>query len=286
MLRFGSPYSQGRVPMGSQFPPSASLPRAWNGLLNRRDLLRVGSLGLAATLVPGSLASAERKTPAKARSVILLWMAGGVTHIDSFDPKPDAPPEVRGTLSTIPTSLPGVRFTEVMPGLARQTHNLALVRSFSHDSDDHFLSQAWALSGRRVLPTQITTEPNIGSIIAKLHGPRAGFPGYVAVPGTTRPGPPGTNEFVGGWLGREYDPFCTGGKPKNEDFTAKVLEAPEDQFHQQALEAPPGLDELRLAGRQSLRERLEAGLRALEGQGLGDALAGQYRSAFAMLQAP
>src|SRR5437870_5225017 len=152
MLRFGSPYSQGRVPMGSQFPPSASLPRAWNGLLNRRDLLRVGSLGLAATLVPGSLASAERKTPAKARSVILLWMAGGVTHIDSFDPKPDAPPEVRGTLRSIPTDLSGVRFCETMPCLARQMKRIALVRSFSSGNDDHLLSQAAGLSGRQVTP--------------------------------------------------------------------------------------------------------------------------------------
>src|SRR5438477_5110580 len=182
-------------------------------LVNRRGLLRIGSLGIAATALPGLDALAAPLPEGKAKSVILLWMAGGVTHIDSFDPKPDTPEEIRGTLGTIPTRLPGVRFTEVMPCLAKQTHQLALVRSFSHDSDDHFLSQAWALSGRRVLPTQITTEPNIGSIIAKLHGPRAGFPGYVAVPGTTRPGPPGTNEFVGGWLGREYDPFCTGGKP-------------------------------------------------------------------------
>src|SRR5438067_6326261 len=187
--------------MPSRNRTSASLPRAWNGLLNRRDLLRVGSLGLAATLVPAPAAATERRPAGKARSVILLWMAGGVTHIDSFDPKPDAPLEVRGTLGTIPTSLPGVRFTEVMPGLARQMHNLTLVRSFSHDSDDHFLSQAFALSGRKVPMSQITTEPNVGSIVSHLLGPRDGFPGYIAVPGTTRPGPPPVNMFTGGWLG-------------------------------------------------------------------------------------
>jgi hypothetical protein len=213
-------------------------------------------------------------------------MAGGVTHLDSFDPKPDAPLEVRGTLGTIPTTLPGVRFSEVMPGMARQAHRIALLRSFSHDSDDHFLSQARVLSGRRATPTQITTEPNIGSIIAKLRGPRAGFPGYIAVPGTTRPGPPGTNLFVAGWLGREYTPFSTGGAPRNEDFTAKVLEPDEDEFHKQALQFPPGMDGARLASRQSLRGQIEAGLRHLESRGLGDALAQQYRGAFAMLQAP
>src|SRR5262249_35672202 len=146
---------------------------------------------------------------ARARSVILLWMAGGVTHLDSFDPKPDAPTEVRGTLAAIPTALAGVRFTEVMPELARQAKQIALVRSFAHDSNDHFLSQAYALSGRKVTAAQLTTEPNVGSLVARLLGPRGGFPGYLAVPGTTRPGPPPTNLFTAGWLGKEYDPFPT-----------------------------------------------------------------------------
>src|SRR5262249_6692272 len=160
-----------------------------------------------------------QQTPApagSARSVIFLWLAGGVTHIDSFDPKPDAPEEIRGTLETIQTDLPGIRFTEVMPGLARQMRRFALIRSCSHDSTDHFISQARALSGRPVrLMSEILTEPNIGAIVAKLHGSRAGFPGYIAVPGTTRPGPPPTNLFTGGWLGRQYAPFGTGGTPRN-----------------------------------------------------------------------
>src|SRR5207247_1817280 len=148
--------------------------------------------------------------------------------------------------------------------LAAQAHRLTVVRSYSHDSNDHFLSQAFALSGRRVTQAQITTEPNIGAIVSKLHGPNAGFPGYIAVPGTTRPGPPPTNEFTGGWLGKQYDPFCTGGKPKNEDFTAKVREAAEEDFHQQALAPHPDTGVARLAARRSLRERLDAGLLAAE----------------------
>src|SRR5437016_3034170 len=128
----------------------ADQPEAWSGLLSRRDVLRVGALSVAATALPVASTRAAAKnacSPAggKARSVILLWMAGGVTHIDSFDPKPDAPAEIRGTLPAIPTALPGVHFSEVMPNLARQARQLALVRSYSHDSDDHFLSQAFAL---------------------------------------------------------------------------------------------------------------------------------------------
>jgi hypothetical protein len=173
-----------------------------------------------------------------------------------------------------------------MPELAQQAHRLALVRSFSHDSNDHFLSQAFALSGRKVTPVQITTEPNIGAIVSKLHGPRAGFPGYIAVPGTTRPGPPPTNEFTGGWLGQQYGPFCTGGAPKNEDFTARVPEAAEEEFNLQALSYSDGIDSDRIASRRSIRQRLESALEAVERSPQRDALAQQYQNAFEMLISP
>ena len=173
-------------------------PPAWNTLLSRRDALRVGSLAVAGGLLPGLRA----ETPGRAKSVLLLWMAGGVTHIDSFDPKPEAPAEIRGDLTSIPTTLPGVRFCETLPCLAKQAARFALIRNFASGNDDHFLSQAYALSGRRVPMPQIMTEPNVGAIVAKLLGPRAGFPGYIAVPGTTRPGPPPTNRFFGGGPGR------------------------------------------------------------------------------------
>lgn len=257
---------------------------AWDGLLSRRDLLRVGALGVGAGLLPAR--GTAGAPAAKARSVILLWMAGGVTHIDSFDPKPDAPKEIRGTLSSIQTDLPGVCFSEVMPCLARQTRLFALVRSYAHGNDDHFQGQAWALSGRRVAPNQVTTEPNVGAVVSKLLGPRAGFPGYIAVPGTTRPGPPPTNLFTGGWLGHESDPFSTGGKPRNEDFTAQVREAPEDEFNQQALNSSPDMTGGRLAGRRSLHLELEARLRRAEAAGADEPLARHYQGAFAMLTSP
>jgi hypothetical protein len=248
-------------------------------LLSRRDLLRAAGVGVAASALP--FATAAR--PAKAKSVVLLWMAGGVTHLDSFDPKPDAPEEIRGTLGTLATTLPGVRFTEVMPELARQTGRLALVRTFASGNDDHFLSQAMALSGRPVTPLQIDTEPNVGAVVSKLRGPRAGFPGYIAVPGTTRPGPPPKNLFVGGWLGQQYAPFPTGGRAKNEDFTARVKEGPEEEFAKQGVKPAAGLDPARLAGRRSLRDQLDARLRYAESAG---AVADEFRGAFDMLLAP
>jgi hypothetical protein len=246
-------------------------------------MLRAAGVGVAASALPLVSSGGLRPPLAKAKSVVLLWMAGGVTHIDSFDPKPDAPEEIRGTLGTLQTTLAGVRFTEVMPELAKQTDRLALVRTFSSGNDDHFLSQAMALSGRPVTMLQIDTEPNVGAVVSKLNGSRAGFPGYIAVPGTTRPGPPPKNLFVGGWLGQQYGPFPTGGKAKNEDFTAGVKEDAEEEFARQGVKPAAGLDPARLAGRRSLRDQLDARLRYAES---ADAVSDEFRGAFDMLLSP
>jgi hypothetical protein len=252
-------------------------------LFTRRDLLHAGGVAVAGSVLPTAFA-ARTPTPAKAKSVIFLWLAGGVTHHESFDPKPDAPEEIRGTLSTIQTTLPGVRFAEVMPRMAKQTDKIALVRTFVAGTDDHFQAQVRALTGRMVNLQQIDSEPNIGSVVSKLNGPRAGFPGYIAVPGTTRPGPPPKNLFHGGWLGRQYGPFMTGGKAKNEDFTAGVKEdVPEEEFTKQAVRPGTGLSDARLSGRQSLREKLDHALKHSEP---ASAVSDEFRGAFDMLLSP
>ncbi|MCA9065805.1 MAG: DUF1501 domain-containing protein, partial [Planctomycetaceae bacterium] len=125
---------------------------SWSHFLCRRDVLRCGSVALAGSLLPGlsSAAAVPASKSATADSVIFLWMGGGVTHIDSFDPKPNAPEQIRGTLGTIRTIVPGVQFAEPMMRLAEIANELCVVRSFSHDSNDHLLSQVYTLSGRKV----------------------------------------------------------------------------------------------------------------------------------------
>lgn len=265
----------------------------WPGPWRRRDMLRVGSLGLAASLLPEGIGAEARGAQAKAESVLVLWMAGGVTHIDSFDPKPEAPEAVRGTLGTIATTLPGVRFAECMPGLAREAHRLSLLRSYSHDNNDHFQSQAYALSGRKVGMAQITTEPNVGAVVSYLRGPRADLPGYITVPGITRPGPPPHNLFVAGWLGEAYAPFAVGGEPKEPDFTANRANKParpspylEDDLRPEALTFPEGLDTPRLARRAGLRGLLEQALQGADRRGLLGALEAHHAGAFRLLSAP
>ncbi|HEX4131318.1 MAG TPA: DUF1501 domain-containing protein [Pirellulales bacterium] len=247
--------------------------------LSRRDVLRVGSLALSACVWPGATKAATAKPTAT--SVIALTMLGGVTHIDSFDPKPDAPDEVRGTLGTIATRLPGVHFTEVMPRLAAIADRLALVRSFASGNNDHFMSQAYVLSGRPVPLSQIKTEPNVGSIVARVQGARNQLPGYIAVPGFTFPGPPPTNLFTAGWLGRTYDPFAVIPTPEEPDFTKganlfnPASEVDED-LRPQALELPRDIDVDRLAQRSQLRKVLDDRLRSAETDG-------HYSSAFNLL---
>jgi hypothetical protein len=253
--------------------------------MNRRDLLRAGSVAAAASLLPAG--SAQASMPHRADAVIYLWMGGGVTHIDSFDPKPEAPEEIRGTLEAIDTALPGVQFAEPMPEMARIAQDLCLIRTFSHDSNDHLMSQAYTLSGRKVNRTELFKHPNIGSVVDHLRGGRNGLPGYIAVPGITRPGPPPHDLFVGGWLGRHHAPFCVGGQPDQPDFTVgEKLENPpakhEEQLNPKELALLEGLSSRRIERRMGLKQELERLTRLADSAAAGSTDE-QFRSAANLL---
>lgn len=277
-------------PAPPAFPPLSAL---WNPtLLDRRDLLRVGSLSLASTLLPGvgqeAQAAFEPSPEARAKSVIFLWMGGGVTHIDSFDPKPEAPEEIRGELSAIDTALPGVQFGECMPHLAEIADQLAVVRSFAHGNNSHLPMQVYTLSGRKVGRNELFKHPNLGSIVSYLYGPRNGLPGYIAVPGVTRPA--NKDLFVGGWLGNQYAPFAVGGVDL-PDYRKKEKEANpsphiEEDLTPKALEFQPELSRQRISRRANLRQSLDRTVAEAERQGALSALEGQYRSALDLLVSP
>lgn len=271
---------------------TSGLPCA--SLLSRRDLLRIGALSIAGSVVPAHWQSAVQAADSprpRADAVIFLWMGGGVTHIDSFDPKPDAPEEIRGTLSAIATNIPGVQFGEPMEQLAQIADQLCLVRSFSHDSNDHLLSQAYTLSGHKVTMAQLYAEPNIGSVVSYLHGPRQGLPGYIAVPGITRPGPPPYNLFVGGWLGNGYAPFCLGGVPEQPDFTVGAKAANPsplalEDLAPRELQPVGGLTANRLHSRIGLHQQLTAAERQIQRAERTQAQARQFEGAAHLLTSP
>ncbi len=119
-----------------------------------------------------------------ARSVILIYLGGGLSHLDSWDPKPNAPAEIRGPFRPIHTSLSGLRIGELLPHLARRMHKLTLVRSVSHDCDHHEAAANWMLSGRFGSP--FGDHPAMGAVAAHQLSDGGPAPPYFALPGNPR----------------------------------------------------------------------------------------------------
>ena len=144
---------------------------------SRRDFLRVGAVGALGLSLPALLQSearAARLGPAKkargarARSVILVFLGGGLSHHDSFDPKPDAPSEIRGQYKTIPSAVPGLHVGEKLPLLAKVMGRLTLVRSGAHTNDHHETATNWVLSGR--FGSAFGDYPAMGAVVAHETG--------------------------------------------------------------------------------------------------------------------
>lgn len=201
-----------RVPIGP-------ISRRRDGV-SRRDFLRVGALGSLG--LPTLLQSQARAgTPsAPARSVILLYLGGGLSHHDSFDPKPDAPAEVKGKYGTIATRLPGVRFSDKIPLLAARNDRFSLVRSGAHGNDHHETATNWVLSGK--FGSAFGDYPAIGAVVAHELGYRGPMPPYFAVPKN----PSFTWELgKSAFLGGRYESFKSG-DPNDPNFAVKDLGVP------------------------------------------------------------
>ncbi|HEX8200131.1 MAG TPA: DUF1501 domain-containing protein, partial [Isosphaeraceae bacterium] len=190
--------------------------------VTRRDFLQVGGLGALA--LPALLRAEARAhgspATATARSVILLYLGGGLSHHDSFDPKPDAPAEVRGKYGVIPTKLPGVRFGDQLPLLAARNEKFALVRSGAHGNDHHETATNWVLSGR--FGSAFGDYPAIGAVVAHELGYRGPMPPYFAVPRN----PSFTWELgKSAFLGGRYESFKTG-DPNDPSFKVQDITVP------------------------------------------------------------
>ncbi len=155
---------------------------------SRRDLLRVGALG-ALSLADLLRARADAPSPkSRIRAVILLQHYGAPSHIDLWDPKPDAPAEIRGEFSTIPTSLTGYRVTEIMPRLANWCHRLALIRTMTHGVANHNPGTYLAITGhtpeRDVVQVGATKDdwPAYGSVLTRFRPSETSVPPFVQLP--------------------------------------------------------------------------------------------------------
>lgn len=216
----------------------------------RRDFLKVGALSTLGLSLPSVLrqeASAKTNRTAKAKSVILFWLQGGISHHDTLDPKPDAPADIRGEFSTISTKIPGVQFSDHMPRLAEISDRLAVVRSVTHNEAAHQRGSIYMVEGRR--PPRETGvghsgNPEIGSIVASQLGMHKGMPPYCSIPGNDF-----TSRFTGhGWLpataaafrGFQSDSLKPSGKSK-EAFSERV--ALRNQLAGQSEARPSSWDE-------------------------------------------
>jgi len=188
----------------------------------RRQFLRVGGLAPLGVALPALLeAEAAASGPARARSVILVFLGGGLSHHDSFDPKPDAADEIRGKYATIPTSLPGVRIGELLPRMAATLSSMCLVRSGAHDNDHHETATNWVLSGR--FGTPFGDWPAMGAVAAHECGFGGELPPYVAIPRN----PSFTWELgKSAFLGGRYESFKAG-DPNEAGYRVRDLLAPE-----------------------------------------------------------
>ncbi len=193
---------------------------------SRRDLLRVGVLsalgiGLADLLrLRAHAAETGGDSSPKARSCILIWLGGGPSHLDTFDPKPEAPLDVRGEFETIETSVPGLRISEVFPRLAKSMSRLSLIRSMTSPEAEHDRAAHHLLTGYR--PSPALVYPSYGSVVAKAResSRTSTLPPYVAVP--DRPA------FASsGYLTPAFDPFDAGGDPSLSGFRVRDLTPPD-----------------------------------------------------------
>ncbi|MCA9031463.1 MAG: DUF1501 domain-containing protein [Planctomycetaceae bacterium] len=256
--------------------------------LPRRSLLQAGAcsllgLGLPQLLSHQAVASAGGSFGSAKRCIfIFLW--GGPSHIDTLDPKPEAPTDIRGSFSPINTSVPGVQVSELLPNIAQRMHDVAVIRSLNHTDPAHLSSAHAALTGQLAPVPRSDAEPpserdapHIGSVVARLRSAPRGLPGFVTMPWIAyHPAAPG-GQAPGqraGWLGHNYDPMLVEGDPS------------QNQWRVPALQLQDALSAERLSSRMQLLTDLDAQRAALNASASGLALNGFQQQATELLTSP
>jgi hypothetical protein len=194
--------------------------RFCNGM-TRRDFLRVGALapmGISlAQLLMAAKANAAAVSKARAKSVVLVYLGGGISHHDTFDPKTSAVEEIRGKYKTIPTNVPGLHVTELLPKMAKTMDKVCLVRSGTHENDHHETATNWVLSGR--FGSAFGDYPAMGAVVAHEKGFSGILPPYVAIPRN----PSFTWELgKSAFLGGRYESFKAG-DPNEKNYKVRDL---------------------------------------------------------------
>jgi len=241
--------------------------------IQRRDCLK---LGLGALLGGGlvnalRLRAAADESPARKTSCILFWLDGGPSHIETFDPKPDAPAEIRGEFQPIATKISGMFFSENMKRLAAVSDKLTIVRSVHHDQNNHGAGNHYMMTGA---PTRIPVScgafvsfhPSMGSVVSAERGAQDGLPPYFSIPSMTRSGGPN-------FLGARHAPFEISDDPNQPSFQVRDVTIPKS------------LAEGRDVSRRNLRKELDSLVR-FQDRAAGDPVLGadeNYQQAVSLI---
>jgi len=246
--------------------PDETMRGRCTGPTSRREFLKVGLIsGLGLTLGDFLFlrqAQASAGVAAKADSVIFIFFSGGMSHIETFDPKPYAPIQYRGDLGHIKTNT-GEHFGGLFKNLAGHADKMTVLRSLSHGEAAHERGQHNMLTGYR--PSGSIQYPSLGAVVAHEYGPRRDLPPYITIPDAG-------HDYLGtGYLGAAYGPFSVGGEPAKKNFKVRDLSLPD------------GISPERLERRRSLLETVDAHFAALEESDLLDAMDEYYQRAYSLI---
>jgi Protein of unknown function (DUF1501) len=256
---------------------------------NRRAILQAGLAG--GLSLPGlfqARAAADAGLDSagfgRAKRCIFLFMWGGPSHIDTLDPKPQAPAEVRGEFQTIQTNVPGISLSEHFRQTAQQCDKLAIVRSLTHNDPSHLASGHCTLTGQLAPvpnsdaePPSDRDSPHLGSVMAKVRPQQTGLPNFVTIPWKAfHPAAPGGQApgQTGGWLGKQYDPLLIEGDPAKRNWKIP------------ALTLSDGINPDRLTARRQLLESIDAQRRSMEEFANVRSVSTQQQTAFGLLTSP
>jgi hypothetical protein len=238
--------------------------------LSRRGFLHVGLLGGLGLSLPQFL-SMEAKAQQKqyktregvAKSVIQIFLPGGMAHQESWDPKPYAPTEYRGPFGTINTSIKGIKFSQNLKHTAKIADKMTIIRSMAHGEAAHERGTHNMFTGYK--PSPALQYPAMGSVVAHELGPNNNLPPYVCVPSVP-------NEFANsGYLSSAFGPFAIGSEPSRGDFKVRDLNM------------PGGVDDTRFNRRRSLLETVDHHFRTIEESDALDSMDAFYQHAYKLI---
>ena len=235
--------------------------------ISRREWMQVGGLGILGLSLHGLLRAEEANRrrqlseSGRAKSCIVVWLAGGPSQPDMWDMKPDAPVEIRGEFKPIATTVPGMQMCELLPRVARQAHHATIIRSAHHQvGHAHCAAAYFVLSGDDRGDTFVNfgagpnDHPGIGAVLARLRPPQGPIVPYVTAPYvmTEGIGGPPSPGIYGGWMGHGYDPFeVNRHRSETEDPNAPGFGFPE-------LRRQVDVDPSRLQRRRGLLDQMNA----------------------------